>query len=43
MTHTWTVPGTYEVRLAATTYTCQGGAPSLEEASTTLTVAVVAP
>jgi hypothetical protein len=43
MTHTWTTPGSYQVRLAATTYTCQGGAPTLEEASTTLTVEVVAP
>ena len=43
MAHTWTAPGTYQVRLAATTYVCKGGAPSLEEQSTTLTVEVLAP
>ncbi len=41
--HTWAEPGTYTVRVAVSSYTCAGGAPVAEEASTTVTVVVAAP
>jgi hypothetical protein len=41
-THTWAAPGSYPVKVAVTSYTCVDGAPVLEQASTTVTVEVVA-
>jgi hypothetical protein len=41
-THTWTKPGTYQVTLAAASYTCVDGAAVPEQVTKTLQV-VVAP
>jgi hypothetical protein len=42
-THTWAAPGSYPVKVAVSSYTCVDGAPVLEQATTTVTVEVVAP
>ena len=41
-THTWASPGTYQVSIAAASYTCVNGAPVAEQATKTLTVVVSA-
>jgi hypothetical protein len=38
--HTWAEPGSYQVALGVTTYTCVDGSPVTEDASTTVTVEV---
>jgi hypothetical protein len=40
--HTWTKPGTYQVTLAAASYTCVNGAAVPEQVTKTLTVVVAA-
>jgi hypothetical protein len=40
--HTWTIPGTYQVTLAAASYTCVGGSAVPEQVTTTLQVVVAA-
>lgn len=39
-THTWTEPGTYAVKIAVSSYTCDTGTPVEEQADTTVTVVV---
>jgi hypothetical protein len=41
-THTFSKPGSYPVRIAVSSYTCEGAAPVEEEATTTVTVEVAA-
>ncbi len=40
--HTWSEPGTYAVKVAVSSYTCQAGEPVAEQASRTVTVVVAA-
>lgn len=42
-THTWSEPGSYTVKVAVSSYTCDTGTPVEEQASTTVTVVVGAP
>lgn len=42
-THTWAEPGTYAVKVAVSSYTCDTGTPVVEQATTTVTVVVGAP
>jgi hypothetical protein len=42
-THTWSEPGSYTVKVAVSSYTCDTGTPVEEQASTTVTVVVAAP
>jgi hypothetical protein len=42
-THTWSDPGSYLVKVAVSSYTCDTGTPVEEQASTTVTVVVGAP
>lgn len=40
-THTWSEPGTYTVEVGVTTYSCEGGTVTEEQATDTVTVEVV--
>ena len=40
--HTWSEAGTYTVKVAVSSYTCEAGTPVVEEATTSVTVAVAA-
>jgi hypothetical protein len=42
-THTWSEPGSYPVKVAVSSYTCDTGTPVEEQATTTVTVVVTAP
>ncbi len=42
-THTWSEPGSYTVKVAVSSYTCDTGTPVEEQASATVTVVVDAP
>ncbi len=42
-THTWSEPGSYPVKVAVSSYTCDTGTPVEQHASTTVTVVVAAP
>jgi hypothetical protein len=39
-THTWSEPGSYTVKVAVSSYTCDTGGPVEEQATTTVTVVV---